>query len=198
MVLGSKNDKNRDQTKAKLRKIMITSFFSLLLSSIIVITLLDLSNYAGTMDDTQLGFNANIIKDYFSLMNGAELQYFLLANIVDYVFMISYGLFFYSTARLLSWNYQKNYLKVGIIFAWIGVLAAVFDGSENVFIISMSLNPSNFPSWLAIAHSTFASLKFLCMYLVVGFLVLAFFSNVVLIFSQKIKSHRIRAFKTIQ
>ncbi|MFW9928339.1 MAG: hypothetical protein ACFFD1_03020 [Candidatus Thorarchaeota archaeon] len=169
--------KNSMQNKIKMKWIMIFSFLSLLVTSTIVILILDLSGYAGTMDDTQLGFNGDTIKAYFALMNSFQLNLFLLANIIDYLFMISYGLFFFSSAKLLSWEYRRIPHVIGTAFAGMGILAALCDATENIFIITMTLNPTSFPSWLAIFHSSFATLKFLFMFLTIVWLLFSFLIN---------------------
>ena len=137
-----------------------------------------MSGYAGTLDDTQFGFNAETIRNYFSLMSTSELGLFIAANLADYLFMIFYGLFFFSVARLISWNYRNGLPKrIGISLAWVGVLAAVLDGIENVFLLSMTANPVGFASWLAIAHSSFAVAKMLFMYIAMAWTMVGFMIN---------------------
>ncbi len=149
-----------------------------MVAATLVITLLQMSGYAGTMEDTQLGFNAEIIRSYFSLMNPTEMGLFITANLADYLFMLCYGLFFFSAARLISWNYKGGFPKrIGLFLAWVGVIAAVLDGIENVFLLSMAADPVGFAGWLAIAHSSFAFAKFLFMYVAMGWTVAGFVLN---------------------
>ncbi|MFX0108715.1 MAG: hypothetical protein ACFE7R_10545, partial [Candidatus Hodarchaeota archaeon] len=89
-----------------------------------------------------------------------------------------YGIFFYSAARLISWDYNRGLPKrTGSLLAWVGVMAAVLDGIENVFLLSMTADPVGFAGWLAIAHSSFAVMKFLFMYTAMGWLVMGFVLN---------------------
>ncbi|MGY5861591.1 MAG: hypothetical protein RTU09_04390 [Candidatus Thorarchaeota archaeon] len=144
----------------------------------LVISLLQMSGYAGSIDDTQLGFNAEIIKSYFSLMNPTEMGLFITANLADYLFMLFYGIFFFSAARLISWNYKRGLPKrIGLSLAWVGVIAAVLDGIENVFLLLMTADPVGFAGWLAIAHSSFALAKFLFMYVAMAWLMVGFVVN---------------------
>ena len=144
----------------------------------LVISLLQMSGYAGSIDDTQLGFNAEIIKSYFSLMNPTEMGLFITANLADYLFMLFYGIFFFSAARLISWNYKRGLPKrIGLSLAWVGVMAAVLDGIENVFLLLMTADPVGFAGWLAIAHSSFALAKFLFMYVAMAWLMVGFVVN---------------------
>jgi hypothetical protein len=121
-------------------------------------------------------------------MTSEDIIFFILGNLVDYAFMIAYGCFFYSSARYLSWNYQQGSLplKVGKMMAGIGVLSAICDAVENIFLFSMAFNPVGFPNWLAIAHSTFALVKFILMYLTVGWLILSFVLNKIPSISRRI------------
>ena len=173
------NKNLKDSGNPLLKRLLLISLPAMLITSTLVILIIGLSNYPGTMNDTQLGFNAEIIKNYFALMSSEEILFFILANLVDYAFMITYGIFFYSSAKYLSRNYRIGsiYQKFGTLFAQIGVLTAICDAIENVFLLSMTADPMGFPSWLAIAHSSFALLKFILMYSTVAWLFLSFMLN---------------------
>ena len=167
-----------DDGKQNMRRIALVSFPLMMVAAMLVIFLLQMSGYAGTMEDTQLGFNADIIKNYFSLMTSTDLGLFITANLADYLFILFYGLFFFSTARLISWNYKGGFPKrIGLSLAWVGVIAAVLDGIENVFLLSMTADPLGFAGWLAIAHSSFALAKFLFMYAAMAWCVVGFVLN---------------------
>ncbi len=156
----------------------LVSFPLMMVGATLAIILLQMSGYAGSVQDTQLGFNADIIKAYFSLMDPAGMSLFIMGNLADYIFILFYGIFFYSTARLISWNYKGGLTKsVGVSLAWVGVIAAVLDGIENIFLFAMTANPAGFPSWLALAHSTFATAKFLFLYASMGWTVAGFVLN---------------------
>ncbi|MFX0086820.1 MAG: hypothetical protein ACFFAU_14200 [Candidatus Hodarchaeota archaeon] len=173
------NENLKDSGKLLMKRLIYISLPLMLITGTLVILLLELSGYPGTLDDTQLGFSAEIIKTHFAMMKSEDIVFFILGNLVDYAFMIAYGCFFYSSARHLSWGYHQGSLpfKVGKIFAGIGVLITICDAIENAFLLSMTTNPVGFPSWLAIAHSTFALFKFILMYLIIGWLILSFVLN---------------------
>jgi hypothetical protein len=167
-----------DQRKQQLRRIAFVSGLLMIVAATLVITLLQMSGYAGTMEDTQLGFNAEIIRNYFSLMSPTDMGFFNTANLADYLFMLFYGLFFFSAARLISWNYKSGLPKrIGLSLAWAGVIAAVLDGIENVFLLSMTADPMGFAGWLAIAHSSFAFAKFLFLYVAMAWVMVGFVVN---------------------
>jgi len=150
----------------------------MMVAATLTIDLIQMSGYAGTMEDTQLGFNAETIRNYFSLMSSTEMGLFITANLADYFFILCYGLFFFNAARLISWNYKSGFPKrIGLSLAWVGVIAAVLDGIENVFLLSMAVDPVGFAAWLAIAHSSFAFAKFLFMYVAMAWTMVGFVVN---------------------
>jgi hypothetical protein len=173
-----KTETEQSRMKQRMRRIALVSFTLLICAATLVIVLLQMSGFAGTMEDTQLGFNAEIIRNYFSLMNPSDMGLFITANLADYLFMSLYGIFFFSAARLISWNYKSGLPKrIGLSLAWVGVMAAILDGFENVFLLSMATNPVGFASWLAIAHSSFALAKFLFLYAAMAWTMVGFVVN---------------------
>ena len=176
-IQETSDDSNVEWASAK--KYILLSLIMIICLMPLVLTILEASGYAGTIDDTQLGFNAEIIKYYFSLMSQEGMTLFMLGNLMDYVFILAYGIGFYHSARYLSRNYEDGGIpkKIGFAFTWIGVSAAICDSIENAFLFLMLADPMGFPSWLAIAHSLFASIKFMMMYATFGWLVLSIILN---------------------
>jgi hypothetical protein len=142
-------------TKKTTKYLLIFSLLLVIITVPIVIILLELSNYAGGLDETQLGFNGEIIKSYFSLMSNEEISIFIIANIVDYLFMIAYGSLIFSLALTLTRKLQEGSIwnKTGYFTALFGILSACCDGVENIFLLMMASDPINFPNWLGIPHS---------------------------------------------
>jgi len=152
-------------------------FFSLpllIITASIVIYLLELSNYPGTLNETQLGFNGEYIKSCFSRMSDEDMSIFIIANVFDYVFMIAYSTFFFSLALTLTRKLKEDSIwkKIGYSISIFGITAACCDGIENIFLLMMASNPKNFPNWWAIAHSCFALAKFIQMYIAIGGIIL--------------------------
>jgi len=182
------NESLKESGKLLMKRLIYISLPIVLISATLVIILLELSGYPGTLNDTQLGFSAEIIKGHFAMMKSEAIIFFILGNLVDYAFMIAYGCFFYSSARYLAWGYQPGslHLKLGKMIARIGILCAICDAIENIFLLSMTINPIGFPNWLALAHSTFALLKFILMYLTISWLILSFVLNKIPLISKRI------------
>ena len=175
---NEKIESDNGQKKQKMHRIALVSGIFMMVGATLTIVLIQMSGYAGTTEDTQLGFSAEIIRNYFSLMSSSELGLFIAANLADYLFMFLYGLFFFSVGTLISWNYKEGFTKkIGVSLAWVGVIAAVLDGIENVFLLSMTTDPVGFASWLAIAHSSFALAKFLFLYVAMAWTMVGFVLN---------------------
>jgi hypothetical protein len=159
----------------RLWTLLVTSIGLLVVSAPAVIYLLELSNYPGDLEATQLGFDGEYIRLCFSNMSGADVSFFIMGNLVDYLFMVSYGTLLFSSSLILSRRLRQGSLgrKVGYTASILGLLAACCDGLENVFLLSMASNPIDFPSWLAIPHSLFASIKFDLMYIASAWILFA-------------------------
>jgi len=159
----------------RLWTLLVTSIGLLVVSAPAVIYLLELSNYPGDLEATQLGFDGEYIRLCFSNMSGTDVSFFIMGNLVDYLFMVSYGTLLFSSSLILSRRLRQGSLgrKVGYTASILGLLAACCDGLENVFLLSMASNPIDFPSWLAIPHSLFANIKFDLMYIALAWILLA-------------------------
>ena len=161
-------------TEKTTKYLLFFSFPLLIITASAVMYLLKLSNYPGTLNETQLGFNGEYIKSCFSRMSDEDMSIFIIANILDYTFMIAYGTFFFSLALTLTRKLKEGSIweKIGYSISLFGITAACCDGIENIFILMMASNPINFPNWWAIAHSSFALAKFIQMYAAMGGIIL--------------------------
>jgi hypothetical protein len=159
----------------RLWTLLVTSIGLLVVSAPTVIYLLELSNYPGDLEATQLGFDGEYIRLCFSNMSGADISFFIMGNLVDYLFMVSYGTLLFSSSLILSRRLRQGSLgrKIGYTASILGLLAACCDGLENVFLLSMASNPIDFPSWLAMPHSLFANIKFDLMYIASAWILFA-------------------------
>ena len=114
--------------------------------------LLKLSNFPGTLNETQLGFNGEYIKSCFSRMSDEDMSIFIIANVFDYAFIIAYGTFFFSLALTLTRKLKEGSIwkKIGYSISIFGITAACYDSIENIFILMMASNPIDFPNWWVI------------------------------------------------
>ena len=154
--------------------LLFFSFPLVIITASAVMYLLKLSNFPGTLNETQLGFNGEYIRSCFSRMSDEDMSIFIIANVFDYAFMIAYGTFFFSLALTLTRKLKKGSIwkEIGYSVSIFGITAACCDGIENIFLLMMASNPINFPNWWAIAHSSFARAKFIQMYAAIGGIIL--------------------------
>ena len=97
------------------------SFSLVIITASAVMYLLKLSNFPGTLNETQLGFNGEYIKSCFSRMSDEDISIFIIANVFDYAFMIAYGTFFFSLALTLTRKLKEGSIwkKLDILFLFL-------------------------------------------------------------------------------
>lgn len=122
--------------------------------------------------ESQLSFNGALLKVYYTT---TDIDLYRMGQFLDYGFMISYGFIFFSISLLLARKCEKNSKGrlLGLIIALIGILAASCDGIENLFILLMLEDPFGFPNIIAIIHSVFALIKYICFIFVLGYIIVA-------------------------
>ncbi len=118
----------------------------------LVLVLLALSNFSGTLEETQLGFNGEYVKSKLLLMNELEMCFFIVTNLFDYMFMIIYSTVFFRVSLILARTLARDTIlsKIGYVFAVLGITSSCCDAMENVFLLLMASNPLGFPTWLGI------------------------------------------------
>ena len=162
---------------------------------ILVIIILPIMSYFFTISkfpvsfvESQLSFSGEVLKQHYAVMLAANgLAAYRTAQILDYVYMLSYGLVYFCLALIIArrfdttsqWRQSGYYIAVG------GILAACLDAIENAFILATLINPLGFPNWWAIAHSCFALVKFILLYSAMGWLSLTALSRLILRFKSK-------------
>ena len=161
---------------SKLTKILLIFSIILLLAIYpILMYFFTISNYPASFFESQLSFSGAIIKLHYTTMTLFEINLYIIANILDYGFMVSYGLLIFSLALILTRKFEPNTLwrKIGFTIAVFGILAAFCDGIENIFILLMANDPIGFPDMWAISHSIFALIKYILMLIAISWLIIA-------------------------
>jgi hypothetical protein len=125
-----------------------------------------LSGYDTNVMASQLSFSGVKLKESYMVFNTTgDLSAYRTAQILDYIFMISYGLIIYAVAIVQARRTNNQLLKkIGFILAIGGLVAAGLDAIENIFILATLTDYSNFPDWWAVAHSIFALPKWILIY----------------------------------
>ncbi len=122
---------------------------------------------------SQLSFSGPfMVLEYSQVTN---LDAYRIAQILDYVLMVSYALLIFALALTIARKVdEKSPLhKAGFIIALMGFIAAGCDAVENVFILLMATAPMTFPGWWAVAHSSFALPKWIILIMAIGWAVAA-------------------------
>ncbi|TFG14213.1 MAG: hypothetical protein EU535_03740 [Promethearchaeota archaeon] len=134
-----------------------------------------ISNYPVSFFESQLSFSGATIKSHLRTMTSSEIDLYRTAQIIDYLYMLAYGTFWFSLSLYISRKFDAvtAWRKTGYISAIFGVIAACCDATENVFILLMLTDPRGFPDLWAISHSFFALVKFILMGLIFIWVIVA-------------------------
>ncbi len=157
------------------RLLLIFSFLLYIIISPILTYFFTISNYPVSFVESQLSFSGATIKSHFSTMSAEDINIYRIAQLIDYVFMVSYGTLIFSLALTIARKFEENsgWRKTGYLASVFGIVAACCDAIENAFILLMLTDPLGFPDIWAIAHSCFALVKFILMGLSWGFIAVA-------------------------
>ncbi|HEY0088803.1 MAG TPA: hypothetical protein VGB37_08165 [Candidatus Lokiarchaeia archaeon] len=119
------------------------------------------SNNPGNIMMSQLSFSGKYMKNYYK--NIGNLEQYRIGETVDYIFMVAYGSFTLSLAFIIArkFDIDSKWRKFGYILVPGSLIMITCDAIENLFILMMLSDPSNFPDIWAIAHSTFALVKWI-------------------------------------
>jgi len=121
---------------------------------------------------SQLSFSGEVLKSHYEITN---IEFYRIAQSLDYGFMISYGTLIFTLALIISRKFDAASIwrKSGYIVAILGITAACCDGIENIFILALLTDPSGFPNIWAIIHSCFALVKWIMIFSSIGWAIVA-------------------------
>lgn len=131
---------------------------------------------------SQLSFSADFLRNqYAAIIASGGMDYYRLAQTLDFGFMIAYGLLAFALSITIARKFDppSRWRASGFIVAIIGPLSAILDAVENGFILATLSDPAGFPAWWAIAHSSFALAKWLVLFGAIGWAVIASLARVV-------------------
>ena len=123
-----------------------------------------ISGFPAPIFSSQLSFSGDLMKSYYA---ATDINNYRIAASLDYIFMVGYGLILFSTAVLIGRKFGASSI-IGVLSFFVaisGVVSACCDGVENIFILAMLTNPTNFPDQWAIAHSVFALIKWILLFI---------------------------------
>jgi hypothetical protein len=175
-------------TPKRKKQILISSII-LLIVIYPIMSYLFMISYPVTFFESQLSFSGSYLKDLHSTISSAKLNLYTIANILDYVFMVSYGGILASLALIFGRKFEitSGWRKSSYYAVIISIIAPICDAIENLFILLMLSDPLGFPDIWAIIHSWFALIKYALMFLGFGWL----FTILIKLIINKISSNNI-------
>lgn len=178
-------EKFSDWPNPKRTKQMLIVCVILLIMIYPIMTYLFTISYPVSFIESQLSFSGSYLKGLHSTMSNADFNLYRIANILDYVFMVSYGGIFVSVALIIGRKFQidSGWRKSSYCIVIIAIIAPICDAIENIFILLMLSDPLGFPDFWAISHSWFALVKYSLMFLGFGWLFAVFIKFLITKFS---------------
>jgi len=175
MFLQKLNDK---PSPKKAKFLIILGFFMCFIAIPIMQYFSGVSGYPANILASQLSFNGELLKSYYSLTN---IFLYRISTSLDYIFMAGYGIILFSSSVLIArkYTYSSRVQKIGFLVALFGIIAAICDGIENIFILLMLTDPSTFPNVWAITHSVFALIKWILLFIVITWIITAGVINLI-------------------
>jgi hypothetical protein len=107
-------------------------------------------------------FSGPELKSHYALLlDQGTMDAYLRLQYLDYGYMVSTGLLFFTLAVIVARKHKVGsfWRRFGFVGALIIPASASMDAIENVFLLVMLSSPLEFPDWLAIPYSSFASAK---------------------------------------
>jgi hypothetical protein len=126
---------------------------------------------------SQLYFNAEKLHDLY--WETPYLDFYTVGQCVDYAFMIAYGSSLFAGTVKMARKYpaDSKMRKVGLTISEMPIFAAIFDAFENMFILITLDNPFGFSDWVAIAMSCVSLVKWILLFIAIGYNVFAIFKK---------------------
>ncbi|MFW9824681.1 MAG: hypothetical protein ACFFE4_17185 [Candidatus Thorarchaeota archaeon] len=145
------------------KRLIYFGFIILMINYPIIITLSLISHYPATFIESQLSFSGVIIKSHFSQMSAQQIIYYVFYQISDDVYDFCHICIFFGLSLFLARKFSENskWRRIGYSMAIFGLIGTICDLTENSLIIMMTTDPAGFPDAWAVAHSWFATFKFL-------------------------------------
>ncbi len=160
------------------RNIKILIYFSIILYAVhfpILAYYWTLSTFPQNFYIHQLSFSGSYYKSLLRSMTAEQINYYRIAIILDDVYAVSYGIFYFSMILYLGRKFEEvsKWRKSGYFIAILGIIAAICDNTENGFILLMLTDPQGFPDIWAIIHSCFALIKLICIWTCIIWIIVA-------------------------
>ena len=122
--------------------------------------------------DLEFAFNSERMDKILDTWGNELIEKELFVTYIDFLFLIAYGTLLASICLILSRSTNNvNAKNIGMWFVFISYSASIFDLMENVFLIIILSNPSNYPRFAPFIASVFASIKFFLIFIVLLYII---------------------------
>lgn len=141
--------------------ILAISFVAFMGSNVYLGILFENTGYPVPLIEGQLRFSALILMQDFSvLIKNGTLEDYRIIQYLDVSIMISTAIFFgMMTLFVFRNNKNKFWRAFGISLSLLFPLSGLLDLFENIWLLTMLNNPTEFAGWLAFVYSSFALMK---------------------------------------
>ncbi len=154
-----------------------TLFIAIIMTFVMFLVVMFVANPLIDGDDgmgvlaLQLAFDKEIGTQIIDNWTKTGRQNFNKLIFTDYIYALSYSIFFASWLCMLIIKKGKENLIFYKLLLFLPFLAGIFDWIENTLELFFINNPTEFSNILFFIHSLIASLKWLILPIVVGFLI---------------------------
>ncbi len=163
----NKQQLNNWPSKEKTRLILLGSLLLAVVFNVVTANQLILSNYPekgliGPYPSWWFTFSGEVLKSHYSvLIEQGNLNKFILVQYLDFGLMLTTGIFFFTLAVFVAGKHESTsfFRNFGFIAALVLAISPVMDFFENTVLLIMLSNPLDFPEWMAIVYSSFATAK---------------------------------------
>lgn len=157
------------------KKLLVTSTLSTLVMFVVVMfivnPMVDQNNGLGVIQ-LQLIFDKNAAIQLIQTWGSHGVENFIHFIFADYLYALSYAFLFASLLATLIVKKAKEHDERFTWTIYLGFVAAMLDWTENTLELFFLHNPDSFSDTLFVFHSLVASLKWLILPVVVGYIIL--------------------------
>lgn len=119
------------------------------------------TGYPVSLIEGQLRFDESLLKqDFLVLIKEGTMQKYKTIQYLDISIMLSTAIFFgLLTLFIFKNNKNKFWRTIGLTLSLLFPLSGLLDLTENIWLLNMLENPTDFAGWKAIMYSSFALMK---------------------------------------
>nr|MDO8111128.1 hypothetical protein [Candidatus Sigynarchaeota archaeon] len=171
----------------RLRILLIISLIGTFVIYPVIAVIFQFSGDTVNFMASQLSFSGPFMKaEYALILAAGGMAYYFTAQLLDYGLMLMYGILFFTASLAIYRKLAKGtrWRSITLIVSLLGPVAAILDSIENGFLFAMASDPIAFPDVLAVFCSSFSLGKWVLLFAVIAWLVIAW------IISRRVSPHK--------